>query len=254
MCADGNLCLLSTSAEYRERARLRLVKGPRSLSVASGFKRLQSSGSSLDCVSTLSSKSQCVSCRTRQTYQVTQQGTGEGRPCPTEPFVLEFCDDQCAAVYGSTTTTRAPATVTIGSASAKNNLTLQKDENAMLLIKTMAVYFSIAILACICTAYMVGTFEENETYLGIASKKQNVAQNCVGTTSYPAAAASASATLTIPRAVTEKEKRKSTNQSGASSAFGATVRRISHAVVGGDLLAGVESSDSDLDESVKATF
>lgn len=255
-CSDGDLCSLSTSAKYRESQASRLLKGPRSLSVPVGSEGVHKSGSSSDCVSLLSPKSQCVSCRTRQTYQVTQQGTGLGRPCPSDPFVLEYCDDQCAAVYGSTTTTSTPAAFTIGAASdasARISINLQNDEDAMLLIKTMAVYFSIAILACICTAYMVGTFEEDQQNPGKALKEQNAAQEC---TLLPAAATRASASLTpgTPRAAAVKDKRRSTNHGGASLAFGTAVRRISQAVVGGDLLADVESSGSDSDDSVKAAF
>lgn len=135
---------------------------------------VESSNIDANCLSFLTPKTQCVSCRTMQTLQVTQQAKGQGVPCPTEPFVLDYCDANCAAIFGSTSTTTASIAVLTVPADEpflfKTEIDLEDSKDVMALLKTLAIYLVVTILACVFTVLMVGILPTGTTAIGRTSK------------------------------------------------------------------------------------
>ncbi|CDJ28482.1 uncharacterized protein EMH_0001500 [Eimeria mitis] len=206
-------------------------------------------GSSTNCASTLSPKSQCVLCRTLQTHQVTRQAAGEGERCPEERFVLEYCDANCAAIYGPTTTTTASVTATLPLATSSSSgiINLEDARDVMLLLKTIAIYFLVVLLACLITAYLVGLFEgglRGRKTAGCADHSDAPPPARLSPTTAAVSSYSGTENYEAGTAPT-RSSRMSKGNSGTSRKFGSGIQALRKSLLGGNLLPDASDSDSD---------
>lgn len=209
-----------------------------------GVEAAESSSTSTNCTSVLSPKSHCNSCRTLQIHQVTRQATGKGQRCPEEQFVLEYCDANCAAAYGPTTTTTTTTTMgLIFTSSATPIVNMENPEDIMLLLRTVAIYFLVVLLACLITAYMVGIFEGGQTQKGGNASAEQVGHH----SSLPSSATAAPASTFAEDAVNSPQTAAANTavRDKRKSSFSAL--RLS--LLGGNLLPSDSDSESSSNES-----
>ncbi|CDI74854.1 hypothetical protein, conserved [Eimeria praecox] len=248
-CTGGGLCSIPGSSSRAANAFLPQRKDAQGSFATWSAKTSDSTGSSTNCASSLSPKSQCVSCRTLQTYQITRQATGEGQRCPEERFVLDYCDDNCANAYGPTTTTTRATTATLPvlTSPSSPSLNMQNARDVMLLLRTIAIYFLVVLLACLITAYLVGLFEG-----GLVHRK---AEGCLDHSNAPPPIKSPPTTAAVSgysgagslgaETAPRRNSRMSKGNSGSSRRFGSSIQTLRQSLLGGNLLPNTSDSDSD---------
>ncbi|KAL8440613.1 hypothetical protein Efla_005532 [Eimeria flavescens] len=259
-CAGSGLCLLAEQSSRQFHGTLLKLENYHRFLAAEAF---SDSNISTDCVSELSQKSQCFSCRTFQSHQIKQQGKGKGKPCPADPFVLDFCDLECATVYGSntTTTTATAAFLLPFYTTTFPESSLQDVESFLFLLKTLAAYLALALLACIVTAYMVEFFK---TEPSCPAERTDRSLNCFGSLR-PEAPSTRGKQRLVPTAregrilaigrgdssckaapaPAKRRMHRCMRLSGQSNNFTSKARKVRQSVLGGNLLRDLTSSDSD---------
>ncbi|CDJ51412.1 hypothetical protein EBH_0010130 [Eimeria brunetti] len=250
-CTGGGLCSISASESRSRSGFLSRRKDVDESSTTWRVHRSESAGSSTNCSSALSPKSQCVYCRTLQTYQITRQATGEGERCPEQRFILEYCDDNCATIYGPTTTTTAPVTTTLPLLTAPSPplIDVGNARDVMLLLKTIAIYFLVVLLACLITAYAVGLFEGGLIY------RKAAGSNAPPPTTSAAGTAAVSSYSGRPSygVGPTRSSRLSRGNSGSSKKVGSGIKSFRHSLLGGNLLPEADSDSDSLSDSEGAS-